>query len=361
MPNQEELEKMKIETTEMKNVEILSTGKWNEIDVTDSDLDEMISNFNDKVLEPYLNLDHDDNFTDNVKRALSVVSLGLVSQLKKVGNKLIADFIQVPKKVAELIDSGMLKKRSVEFFRKGFKVNGKVYKNVLKAVSFFGADIPAVNNLSNDFDILLKSKDNAIALFNNDVKAEKIKFNMEKITMDKIEIPREEYNDLIAFRKANESTLVKLEAENKELEKITAELTEKVDSLTNENKDLTKFKNDAIEYKKVALKKEATQFVEKAIEDGKKLPKQKDYLISEYMEKANKSEEALKLFKEDIEISGKCIELGEHKFTSETNARLDFNKATNDEINEVIEQRMKMKNESYEDAAKALKVPGFEE
>ena len=68
---------LKIDTTELKNVEVLAAGKWqnDRVKVTEKDLDEMIKNYENGVLEPFLNLDHDDNFTDQVKRALKVVSL----------------------------------------------------------------------------------------------------------------------------------------------------------------------------------------------------------------------------------------------------------------------------------------------
>jgi len=162
------MENLKIDCVSLANVEILETGIWNGLKMTDEDLDEMVKNFNDKVIEPFLNLDHDDKFTDKVKQALKVVSLGFVSSLKREGSKLVADFKQVPLKVADLIKSGMLKKRSVEFFSKGFKINGKSFNNVLKAVSFFGADIPAVNSLSDDFDILLKLEKNSFSNTENE-------------------------------------------------------------------------------------------------------------------------------------------------------------------------------------------------
>ena len=176
--------KLKIETTEIKNVEILATGTFTDmfgrkVTIKQSDFKDFITNFKDGVLEPFLNLNHDDKFTDKVKKVLSVVALGFVSQLSEVGNKLVADFKQVPIKVAELIESGALKKRSAEFFQRGFKVDGKVFNNVLKAVSFFGADIPAINNLSNDFDILLKSEDYAVSFSNENGEATKILFQKE--------------------------------------------------------------------------------------------------------------------------------------------------------------------------------------
>jgi hypothetical protein len=344
MPKQNE---MKIDNVEMKNIHILDVGKWNGIDVTEKDLDEMEKNFKDGILEPYLNLDHDDKFTDNVKKALSVVSLGFVSQLKREGKKFFADFIQVPRKVAELIKSGMLKKRSVEFFPKGFQVNGKVFNNVLKAVSFFGADIPAVNSLSNDFDILLKSKEHAVILSDNN---ESKKITFEKFnggnSMETIEVSKQEYKDLVTFKSTNEPEITKLKAENESLVGVNKEISDKLEASEKQNKELTTFKNSALENQKVSLEKEADVFISSIIKDGKLLPKFKADKVLDYIEKSN-DEEKLKLFKEDLETRDKVIELGELK-DEKGNLVRDPSNMTNDEINDAIEAEMKKTGESFE-------------
>jgi hypothetical protein len=346
MPDKKDL---KIETAEMKNVEILETGTWNGLKVTEKDLDEMVGNFKDNVLEPFLNLDHDDKYTDRVKRALSVVSLGFVSQLKREGNKLIANFIQVPSKVAELIKSGMLKKRSVEFFPKGFRVNGKVFNNVLKAVSFFGADVPAVNSLSNDFEILLKSKEHAVCLSNN-TDAKIIKFeNTHGGNMETIEVSKKEYTELVTFKSTNEPEITKLKAENETLSTSNKELTGKLEVAEKENKELQTFKNTAIENQKVSLKKEAEGFISGIIKDGKLLPKFKADKVADYIEKSSDNEK-LKLFKEDLESRDKVIELGELK-DEQGNLVKDPKTLSNDEINEAIEAQMKKTGKSWEEVA----------
>ena len=353
---------LKIDIVEIKNVEILSTGLRKGIKIEEKDLDEMITNFNEGVLEPFLNLDHDDKFTDKVKKALSVVSLGFVSQLKRIGNILIADFKQVPKKVAELIGSGMIKQRSVEFFPKGLIVNGKAFNNVLKAVSFFGASIPEVNNLSDDFDILLKSDDYAIAFSDENAEAKIIFTNKyEGVDMEKIEVSKDEYNQLVTFKANNESSIVKLNAENESLTKSNEGLNEKVVTLEKDNLELNTFKKEAVENQKVSLQKEAEKYVNGVIEKGKLLPKFKDDKIADYKAKATESDEKLKLFKDDMDSRDKLLELGEHEAGSSTGGKLDLEKATNDEIDAAVEARMKAEGEEYHVAAAALKVPGFKE
>jgi len=341
----------KIDTAEMKNVEILEVGTWNGMPLTEKDLDEMASNFNNKVIEPFLNLDHDDKFTDKVKRALSVVSLGFVSQLKREGKKLIADFIQVPRKVAELIDSGMLKKRSVEFYRKGFKVNGEVFNNVLKAVSFFGADIPAVNSLSNDFDILLKSKEHAVTLSDNS-ESTKITFNKTNggHSMETIEVSKKEYTDLVTFKSTSEPTLTKLQADNKVLVTSNDELSTNLKKAEVEVKELKTFKDEAIESNKVSLQKEADDFTSGLVKEGKLLPKFKADIVEDYIAKSVDADK-LKSFKERMESADKVIELGELKKDKDGNDIADVAKMSNDEINDAIEIKMKKTNKSWEEIA----------
>ena len=71
---------------------------------------------------------------------------GWVSSLKKVGTKLVASFKGVPKKLGEIIKAGGYKKVSSEIYS-NYEIGGKKYPCVLKAVSFLGADIPAVKTL----------------------------------------------------------------------------------------------------------------------------------------------------------------------------------------------------------------------
>jgi hypothetical protein len=340
---------LKIETAEMKNVEILETGTWNNLKVTESDLDEMVKHFQDKVLEPYLNLDHDDKYTDRVKRALSVVSLGFVSQLRREGKKLIANFTQVPRKVAELIDSGMLKKRSVEFFPRGFKVNGSTFNNVLKAVSFFGADIPAVNSLSNDFEVLLKSEAFAVN-FSDETESEKILFTKTNggKSMETIEISKKEHDELISFKTSASSDMATLQKEKEDL-------NVKLKAAEDKNAELEKLQKEIEEQKKADLQTEAEEFVAKIIKDGKLLPKFKDDKITDYISKAG-DDARLKLFKEDLESRDKVINLGELKDENGEVVSTDIENLSSDEIDNAIKVKMKKDNVSYEEAAQSLGI-----
>jgi phage shock protein A len=345
-----ETTELKIDTVSIHDIEILRVGKWNGIDVKETDLKEMVSNFEGGVIEPYLNLDHNDKYTDNVKKALSVVSLGFVSQLKQVGDRLIANFKQVPIKIAELIKSGMLKKRSVEFYPRGFNQNGKTFNNVLKAVSFFGADVPAVNALSDDFEILLKQSDNTTTL-NTEIECTKINFIQEK-NMD-ITIAKSEYDELLKFK--NDAVRITSEVEAKEdtIQHLKAE----VEKITAEKKDVEKKVSDAEAFmkkyeteKQAALEKEAVNFVDGLIKELKLLPKFKEDKVADYIAK---SADAVKLesFKEELLSRGKVINLGELK--DEAGNLIVGKIETSEQAQNAVEAKMKA-GMSYEDAVKAV-------
>ena len=157
----------KLETVNIADVEIFEAGKYNGVEMTDDDIDELILNYKLGVTEPYITINHDDGATNQFKDALKSLSLGFVSDLKKVGKKLIAEFKQVPKTLAGLIQAGALKKKSIEFYKKYVHANGDIFQNVLQGVTFHGADgSPAVTTLS-DFLRLYKNGGKSEYLFTN--------------------------------------------------------------------------------------------------------------------------------------------------------------------------------------------------
>lgn len=134
----------KLQTEDIKGVEIFATGKWNGDEYTQEDLDKMIEAFNEKVIEPPVKLGHDDH--QNILKNSGLPAAGWVERLYRRGEKLLADIKQVPKKIAELIKAGAYKKVSSEILW-NYEINGKVYPRVLNAVAFLGAAVPAVTSL----------------------------------------------------------------------------------------------------------------------------------------------------------------------------------------------------------------------
>lgn len=368
-------EKMK----SMQGAEIMRPGLWEAetgtVNIKDKTIDDIIVNFDNKVLEPYINLDHDDKFTKRVNDNFEKVNIGLVERLYKKGKSLIADFKEVPDKIAELIKSGQLKFKSPEFF-KNITRNEKVYHNVLKAISFFGADIPA-----QDLDdyILIKEQYNK-----NDevVKLIELKSNKEVKIMD---IEKKEYEELIKAKATGEINEMKAKASddtNKELQNeiiklkkekddFRKEKDDEISKLKKENNDfksekesVEKMKADIEKEKEEDLNKEAGKYINDKIGEEKLLPKYKETYVKDYIIKAKVNDDSLKLFKEDIENRGKVIELKEIQKPSgnvDPNA-IDLN--DNEAVEEAIQMKMKQlkaKGESGDLWEKANKMIMSEE
>lgn len=151
-----ETAKNALETVSIAGVEILSPGRWNGREFTSADLDNMVSAFQATNLayKPFGKLGHNED-----QELLAVDGLpaaGWVSNLYRSGKKLVADFTDVPAKLADLIKANAYRTRSAEvWFNR--TIEGTVYPAVLKAVAWLGADAPAVTSL-----------DDIAAMFTND-------------------------------------------------------------------------------------------------------------------------------------------------------------------------------------------------
>jgi len=142
----------------INGVEIFSVGEWNGDKYTASDLDEMVKAFNDTKdhVRPFLKLGHDEE--QKLLQADGLPAAGWISNIYTKGEKLLADFVDIPKKVMELIKKKAYRNVSSEVYW-DIDVDGKVYKRMLAAVALLGADTPGVMNLS---DILAQYKKNGL-------------------------------------------------------------------------------------------------------------------------------------------------------------------------------------------------------
>jgi hypothetical protein len=302
--------KFKLETKQIKNVEILKAGRYKGTDYTEKDLDLFVENFNNKIAEPTLTLDHDEKLTDSVSKEFKVAALGYVESLKRVGDKLYADFKQVPKLIAELIEAGPLKQRSVEFF-KAFKTSsGTTLKNVLTGVTFFGSGLPAVAGMS-DLMELFKENSNGVNNTVNDRSDESVhvKILFQEPQMEKIEISKDEYEKLLAIKKEYDA-MKKSEPEGKaKFKDIESELEKFKDENSSLKSELETAKKTTEEFEKFkadSAKKEAEDYIDSKIADKKLLPKFRDFKVAEYLTfKADA--EKLTVFKEDIESRADVI------------------------------------------------------
>lgn len=124
------------ERYEIKDVEIFATGKWNGDEYNISDLDEMVDAFNKVGFNPPLKPGHTDE--------PGTPALGWVANLKRVGDKLVGDLIDIPKKVYDVIKDRLFDTVSAEIYW-DLERNNRTFKRALKAVALLGAEIPAVD------------------------------------------------------------------------------------------------------------------------------------------------------------------------------------------------------------------------
>jgi hypothetical protein len=147
----DELETVRIE------LEIFSTGTQKGQNISVADLEEIVKATNefrnDTGNEPYNKISHEDG-----NPILDNMALGWVDKLYVKGQKLMAECYQVPKKFAQMIQSGAFKKRSIELYN-ALTHKGIYYGKVLKAIAHFGTNIPEVSNL-NDAVTVIYSADN---------------------------------------------------------------------------------------------------------------------------------------------------------------------------------------------------------
>ena len=126
-------------------VEIFATGQWNGMTFEIEDLNMMAAAFNSlkEVHKVPLKLGHNEEqaVTDGQP------ALGWVGNVWVEGQKLIAEFVDIPEVVYTAIKNKLYKHVSVELDM-GVEHKGSNYTWVLSGVALLGADIPAVNTLA---------------------------------------------------------------------------------------------------------------------------------------------------------------------------------------------------------------------
>jgi len=212
-----------METDEIQGVEIFSVGTWNGDTYTLDDLKELVDSFEStkSKLPPYLKLGHNEG--QELVQADGMPAIGWIKNLYILGEKLVADFSDIPKKIYELISSKAYRKVSAEIYF-NLEIAGTKFNKLLSAVALLGADTPAVMNL-NDIIAYYKSLgENAPRIYNECIKDIELKIYDRKESMKtELEIKLEEEAaqaklDLEAKEQELKKFSLDLEAKDKELE-----------------------------------------------------------------------------------------------------------------------------------------------
>lgn len=277
-----------LETRDIEGVEIFAVGMWNGIKFTAKDLEDMVqahTEVGDKV-KPYLKLGHDKG--QKFGQSDGLPAMGWIENLRVRGEKLLADFKKIPKKIADIIDIGGYRRVSAEIYMNA-KIGGKKFPKVLKAIALLGGDTPAVQNLR---DIV------SLYASYGEVKAFEGSATEKSFELEVSEINKKEDDDMKTVeqlqaelaetqKKLGEAEARFTEASKKSEEQITALKADKT-ALETSNKELSakveKFTQDA--HKAIATAK-----VESLIKGGHILPAQKEGIYTMLVEALNEPEE----------------------------------------------------------------------
>lgn len=221
-------------TKSINGVEIFSIGTWNGDTYTQADLDMMVHAFakTSNTLRPPLKLGHDDD--QKLVQKDGLPAAGWIGNLYSQGGKLIADFIDIPSKIYDLLVKGSYRKVSSEILWNA-DLNGDHYSRMLSAVALLGADMPAVTNLQDIMSMYA-------------VKAQQIKsydFNSESLII-------KSYKNIFDGGNMKTEAEIKLELDLANEKKKAQDLEEQVKTYKKSEEDkeselteLKKFKADA--------------------------------------------------------------------------------------------------------------------
>jgi hypothetical protein len=352
---------------EIKQVEIFSSGTWNGDTYTADDLDEMVRAFTENRgrFRPYLKLGH--NEEQSLIQADGLPAAGWVGNIYRIGEKLFADFVDIPAKIYELIENRAYRKVSCEIYW-NVQIDGKEYPYLLSAVALLGADTPAVMNLSDILSMYgLKPEDatDEIKIYS----APENSCNVKRYKTTDINLSTSEVDTMPAEKTENEVKLEKdLAAQAEKSQELEAELAKfKADAEARETELRTlKEEKERLEAKalEAEMKRQETEreaYVSQLVSEKIITPAMKPYVLAligdhkaEYSIDQTEGE-AKKYSKNDLvkEIlklhSAKDVNVEE----SSSEGKKDEG-TTEDKIREKIEEYMKENKCSFTQAYKAV-------
>ena len=201
----------KMKLGELNDVEIFATGIHRGKKFGESEMDEIISNFEKlkEKIKPPMVLGHDEK--QEILQNSGLPSLGWALRLSKKdkGNGefgIVAKLDDVPEVARTAITQGRYKRISPEIYQNFVDNQGKQYGLVLRRIALLGADIPEVKNMA---DVVNLDETNAILFYCNG--------SSEGATMPKKDEGALAGNDKYNTDPAVLETIKKLQEENKSL------------------------------------------------------------------------------------------------------------------------------------------------
>jgi hypothetical protein len=342
----------------LRNVEIFAVGRWKgnkAITVTSEDLDEMVRSFTDlssKVsgYKPFLKLGHQDQ-QKYFGQKTGAPNLGFVERIWRDGNKIIADFSNIPDDLLALIEQRRYNSVSIEMYP-SVEHEGQTFKNVLTAVALLGAELPAVKGL----------RDLAESLFSDDPMV----FGDGAITFQQEPEAMSTYTQEQLDRLTNaavQPVQIKLDAATTELAELKAvvselktKLSESEAEKTTAQAQLSEAQEKIVNVERAALSADIASTVETAIKDGKLTPAQKDHYIAlgesmasqtTTVKLASGEVSGLEAFKKTFEGMSAVIKFGAKSGQDREDAGA---RSASEEVDRRTRAKMSEKNVSYSDA-----------
>jgi predicted nucleic acid-binding Zn-ribbon protein len=278
------------ETFDIPGVEIFAAGKWNGDNYTEKDLDDIVSSFNDlkDKIKPYLKLGHGSD--QKLLRDDELPSAGWISNLKRNGKKLIADFVRIPKKIYEVLKRGAYSRISSELWW-DIPIDGKTYRRVLKAVAILGGETPAVSNLNDILSLYLLEQEAEAFSTQTETRTYEVDVEASEIKEMNMPTPEELQKCHASLSEANK-TIEGMRGEMDGMKKKHTEQEAELKRLSEENAELKKLSVDLKAEKRAV---EVDKMLSQLITDKKIVPAQKDSLRMLLLELPESKEKKYKL------------------------------------------------------------------
>lgn len=306
-----------IKLSELNGVEIVSVGRWKgsrTVDITGGMLDDMVRAFNelsDKVtgFRPPLKLGHEDaqRFIGQ-NEGSGAPALGWVKAMRRIGDKVVADFSDVPSSLLDMIKRRLYNHVSIELLP-SLEYGGNTFANVLTAVALLGAELPAVKGL----------KELSATLFEAS--------GTEAVTLSEKEEGHEMANENAKYDQTQVDALIeaalvkeraKLGADHQTaLTEATAKVTAAVADLKKATEDKERAEVALQTFKADADKASIVGAVDAAIKDGRVTPAEKDGLVAMgqsmtgKIKFGDKEKSGFDAFKDMLTARPKAVKFGE--------------------------------------------------
>jgi len=139
----------------IKGVPIFEAGKWKggKLDYPLERLTQIVASANELKdrIKPYIYLGHGDE--KQMQKFVGQPNVGILQNIRLIGDRIVADLTDMPKKVYEIFKNKGFRRWSVEI-AKDWKdsVTGKLHERILSGLALLGAEHPAVNPLPDTID-----------------------------------------------------------------------------------------------------------------------------------------------------------------------------------------------------------------